>query len=111
VGTHSIQLTRTFSGQHESALLRKAEAIYPRRDVLENTFKTAHFRLRELPGNEMPVWWTAQFDGVRMPFAITAAAVRYYYDLSHAFVSQDFRGSANIRHSSSETRNLVSGML
>ena len=34
------------------------------------------------PSSDEPLWWYAAFDGVRIPWAVTGDAVRYYVGLS-----------------------------
>ncbi len=84
---HEIEIVRQFNNEQESILLKKAEAIYPDKGQ----------------GDE-EVWWSSSFDGVRIPYAITTAAVKYYLELSQAFQRGDFSGSSNIKMSRSRMK-------
>jgi hypothetical protein len=49
------------------ALLRKAEAVYPKREKVLAAIEKAHFKLSQTPDAKEPLWWTSAFDGVRIP--------------------------------------------
>jgi hypothetical protein len=78
---------RTFQTPAEERLLRIAEETYPPSKAIA---LFADERLdRKALRREKRLWWYDQFDNVRIPFAVTGDAVRYYVALAQAFGSGD----------------------
>ena len=70
---------RSFRDSDEERLIRIAEETYPPPEAV--------LAAGESPGNRAPskqprLWWYGDFDGVRLPYAITMDAVRYYLNLT-----------------------------
>lgn len=102
-GDHKVLIERRFGSPEEERLLRIAEALYPPRDTLEAAIQRAKFKVGDLP-DDGDLWWSSSFDGIRLPFAITGKAVRYYLGLTDSFERGDFEGSKGIRMESSYFR-------
>lgn len=93
-GSYSVRIRRMCS-LGEPDLGRVAESLYPPRDIVEAAADVAWQGLREIP-EVSDLWWTEEFDGIRLPYAITGPAVRYYMDLSAAWREGDFSGSRGL---------------
>lgn len=102
-GSFQIDVHRAFRSAEEGRLLKIAEATYPPRDSVLAAIPRAHFKLGAAP-DETYLWWSSSFDGVRIPYAITADAVQYYLDLTESFRRGDFSQSHGIRMDSSRFR-------
>lgn len=94
---YTVEIDRVHSGQQTVALLKKAEALYPKREKVWAASRDAHFKLSQSLDIKEPLWWSSSFDGVRIPYAITAGAVTYYQKLIQDFMKGDFSGSGNIK--------------
>lgn len=95
-GNYKIEIHRTFKNSREEKLLRIAEATYPNRErVLEAASGFRGGKYFE-PSPE-PLWWYDNFDYTRILYSITAAAVKYYWDMSEKFTrtSLDYRADIN----------------
>jgi len=90
-----VRVKRTFDNEDEERLLRVAEGTYPPRAAV-----TARLKLRaqwtDPDSTRRSLWWQAAFDGVRIPYAITADAARYYLELSKAYVRGDHAAVSTI---------------
>ncbi len=78
-GIYTKTIQRNFSDEYEKSLIEKAEAWYPSR---EEVLAAAGMNM-EIP--DAFFWFYQEFDGVYIPFAITADAVKYYSDLIDQF--------------------------
>lgn len=94
---YTMEIKRIADSPQAAQMLKKAEAVYPRRETVLAAAKNAHFKLRQTPDAKESLWWSSAFDGVRIPYALTAGAVVYYQNLMEAFTQNDFSGSANIK--------------
>jgi len=73
-------VNRNFSDLEEEHLIRIAEETYP---PIEAVLPVAGSRPgREALAKEKRLWWYDTFDGVRLPYAVTMDAVRYYLKLT-----------------------------
>lgn len=106
-GNYTIVITREWDGKKELELLKKAEAVYPNKDEIVAEAKKKDSEWQIPLEDKDPLWWYSSFDGVRIPYAITARAVRYYLDLTQAFRRGDFIVSANIRMLKSQLKYTV----
>src|SRR5437667_1125784 len=61
---HKVEIVRQFNTDAELMLIKKAEAVYPKREMVANKINTAHFKLDNIPQEEY-LWWYSEFDGVR----------------------------------------------
>lgn len=94
---YSIHIDRRFLTRREDELLRKAEATYPpKARVLSDSAKTLA-RLNPAARHSKALWWWGEFDGVRLPYAITGGAVSYYLNQIQQFRHGNFRGSNGIK--------------
>lgn len=88
-------VTRGFRNAEEERLLRIAEETYP---PTEAVLSIAGSRPgREALSKEKRVWWYDEFDGVRLPYAVTMDAVRYYLGLTQALGRGDTTQTNGIR--------------
>ena len=76
-------VNRGFRNSEEERLIRIAEETYPPAEAVLSIAETR-------PGGHGPskqerLWWYGEFDGVRLPYAVTMDAVRYYLALTQAF--------------------------
>ncbi len=95
-GNYTAEILRRYTGETELKLLRIAESVYPPRErVLEVKVGDPFKSPQDVQGNE-PLWWYASFEGIRIPYAITTSAVRYYSDLVRAFRDQDFTATNGV---------------
>jgi Carboxypeptidase regulatory-like domain len=75
----TAEVRRNFQNAEEEHLLRIAEETYP---PAEAVLAIAEERPgRDAPLKQERLWWYGSFDGVRLPYAITLDAVRYYTEL------------------------------
>ncbi|MBW2261215.1 MAG: hypothetical protein JRG91_04510 [Deltaproteobacteria bacterium] len=88
-GDFVIEIARSFEGDDEACLILDAEAAWPeRQDVLALIGDEKH---QEWAGvTDEPLWWFRTFDDVRIPYAITEAALPYYAGVIDAFIAGDF---------------------
>ena len=100
---HMVTIRRVAHTPEERRALEVAERTDPPRDSVLAAMGHYDRRLDSLP-SEPRIWWTSSFDGVRRPYAITDAAVRYYLALGRAFRRGDFREVHGLRMSSSSVR-------
>jgi len=89
---------RNFSNIDEERLICIAEETYP---PLESVLSVADSR-RDTLTKEKRLWWYGAFDGVRLPYAVTLDAVRYYLKLTQALGRGDSSQTGGIRMKSSE---------
>jgi hypothetical protein len=106
----SVRIARPTASGDEQRALEAAEAAYPSREEVVKAIRQAHFKLKATPLDD-PLWWSSEFDGVRIAFAITAGAVRYYINMSEAFRQNRFQEvgvipmkSSRFNYSASVTR-------
>lgn len=97
---HVLELRRIFADSVEARMLRTAESVVPPRAAVLAEFM-GDDTVRAFARSAPRLWWGGTFDGVRLPYAITADAVRYYVALSDAFRRADFSGSNGISMSKS----------
>lgn len=98
----SKTIDRGGSNDFEQNLIRIAESQYPsREDVLDAASSSRHEEI-----SESKHWWYTSFDGVRIPYAITADAVNYYGDFIDSLVTKeqnDFYESAALAYNAQVT--------
>jgi len=76
-------------------LIRIAEETYPQPDAI---LPIAESRPgRQALQKEKRLWWYGEFDGVRLPYAVTMDAVRYYLGLVQAMGRGDSTQTKGIR--------------
>lgn len=68
----------------DAFLIAVAESHYPSRDSVEAVIGRKAREGFERPPMDEPVWWYTTFDRIRIPFAITGAAVEYYREVLRA---------------------------
>jgi hypothetical protein len=91
---------REFRTPVEERLLRIAEETYP---PTKAVLSIADVRLdRKALLQEERLWWYGEFDGVRLPYAVTMDAVRYYLGLTQALGRGDSSQTHGIRMKRSE---------
>jgi hypothetical protein len=73
---------RDFRNDLEGRLLRVAEETYPSTKAVASV--ADRFPDRGALLKERRLWWYGDFDGVRLPYAVTMDAVRYYLELTQA---------------------------
>jgi carboxypeptidase family protein len=86
---------RDFRNPAEERLLRIAEETYPPAQAVASIAS-----LRSTPtdlAREERLWWFDEFDGVRLPYAVTMDAVRYYLGLTQALGRGDSTQTHGIR--------------
>jgi hypothetical protein len=97
---HSSPLRRSFRNAEEERLIRIAEETYPQAEAV---LSIANSRPgREALSKEKRLWWYGEFDGVRLPYAVTMDAVRYYLRLTQALGRGDTTQTSGIRMKQSE---------
>ena len=74
---------REFRNPLEERLLGVAEGIYPPAKAVVSVADNHAERSKLL--REERLWWFGDFDGVRLPFAVTMDAVHYYLKLTQTF--------------------------
>jgi hypothetical protein len=78
-GPYVVNVERHFQNAQEEGLIGLAEAACPSIDALAG--ECAVF---DGPDHDCH-WWCDSFDGVLVPYAITAEAIQYYTELVHTF--------------------------
>ena len=81
---HVVTLTRTPADAASQRLIKAAEAAVPSRDELKKA--AGDFKL---PEDGSP-WWYKEELGVRIPFAVTGEAVKYFADLVGRYGKETF---------------------
>ena len=94
-GPHRVMIGRTDYSETGIDYLRIAEALLPPREIVTRAARVAHFKLDEIP-DDPDLWWSAEFDGMRIPYAINALTIDYYLGLTEDFKSGDFSGVKGI---------------
>lgn len=103
-GPHRVLISRRVDSPNAERLLRIAEATYPTR----SSVLAAARGLSSADSAATDLWWNTTFDGIRQPYAITAAAVRYYAALSDEYRRNDAVGADNfLAHSSLDYRAAI----
>jgi hypothetical protein len=87
-------VNRTFSSPEEERLLRIAEETYP---PVEAVLSILDSRKSGDLSQEKRLWWYGDFDGVRLPYAVTMDAVRYYLGLLQAMGRGDSTATRGLR--------------
>lgn len=80
-GPFKIHISRSFANPREEALLRKAEAVYPRKEPVIR-WKSSSPLCSQDRITTAPRWGTCGNDQIEMADIVTASAVRYFYDLT-----------------------------
>lgn len=81
------QVHREFRNPEEERLLRIAEEVYPPTKAVLS-LADRHLDRKALL-REKRLWWYGEFDGVRLPYAVTTDAVRYYLAITQALARGD----------------------
>jgi hypothetical protein len=103
---HSVRIRRVARTPEERRALEAAERADAPRDSVLAAMRRYRYRPDSLP-TEPRLWWARAIDGVRWPYAITDAAVRYYLALGRDFRRGDFREVGGLRMSSSSLRYIA----
>jgi len=77
-------------------LIEKAESFFPSESVFE-------YQDNYNPNGE-PCWWSGDFDGVRIPYAVTGSSVEYYVSLIRYFQKGEFNVAGTIQMQSSSIK-------
>ena len=101
---YGVTIARHFRGAAQEKLLARAEAIYPARDEILAASKSKNGRLSATDRAATDLWWWSDFDGVRLPYAVTSGAVHYYRQKVHEFRRGDFRASKGIKMTSASLK-------
>jgi hypothetical protein len=88
-------VNRSFRNPDEERLIRIAEETYPPTEAVLAIAKSVSGS--EALSKERRLWWYDTFDGVRIPYAVTMDAVRYYLGLTQALGRGDSTQTAGIR--------------
>lgn len=94
---YTIEINRNSADAQAEALLKKAEALYPKREKVLAIMSQYERATPPVSGAKEPLWWSDSANGVRIPYAITAGAVVYYQNLIQEFMQGDFKGSRNTK--------------
>ena len=82
---HQVMIHRVAADKQQSDMIAAAEAAQPSKEALKQAAAEA-----AVPTGEK-VWWYEEKLGIRIPCAITAAAVAYYSDLVGNYGKQGFK--------------------
>ncbi|HEY6349015.1 MAG TPA: hypothetical protein VI636_06355 [Candidatus Angelobacter sp.] len=83
LGPFKVEISRSFKGPAEEAMLKKAEAAYSSpKKMIEEVFQKLLFLAKDPPQEMAPIWGMRGNDNLQMANIVTARAVRYYYDLA-----------------------------
>lgn len=74
------------------ALVRKAETLFPPASEILGYRRGQDGACL----SDEPLWWYTSFDGVRIPYAVTASAVAYYLNLIYLYREGDFDGAGTL---------------
>ena len=91
-GDFTLSIHRRYEGPLAARLLQLAEATYPPRDSL---VIRAIERGTEVGSDSArtPLWWIDGLGVSRVPYAVTAGALRHYVDLTDKFRRHNFWGA------------------
>ena len=89
---YKVRIERDAKDAKFQALIEKAESLYP---LPEKVLVAARKPLGPAKGELL--WWCKDFDGIRIPFAVTANAVVYYQNALQEFGKGDFSRSHGIK--------------
>ncbi|MFH1744109.1 MAG: hypothetical protein ABIH23_34330 [bacterium] len=106
-GDHTIEVERVAANENEYRLIRAAENFYPPREEVLESIKTASFKIKTIPTEDVRLWWCSEFDGVRIPYAITKDAIDYYVSVVRALQKGDFSVCNGIHQKASRFRYSV----
>ena len=85
LGPFKVEISRSFKGPAEEAMLKKAEAVYSSPEkMIEEVFQKLLFLAQDPPQEMAPIWGTRGNANLQLASIVTARAVRYYYDLALA---------------------------
>ena len=90
---YKVRIERDAKDAKLQALIEKAESLYPLPEKVKDN-KRGLIRGRD---KDELLWWCDEFDGIRIPFAITANAVVYYQNALQEFGKGDFSRSHGIK--------------
>jgi hypothetical protein len=76
-----IDVMRDFRTAEEERLIRIAEVTYPLRDAIS---PPDWAMLNPIPARKH-LWWLGSDEGLRVPYAVTMDALRYYLDLTQRY--------------------------
>ncbi len=91
-----IEIERTYKGVDEAHLIAVAEGIQPDRNEVLTAIGPPGMQAEAGVEPDAALWWFATFDGIRIPWAITADALDYYVMVIEAFEKGDFSSSKGI---------------
>jgi hypothetical protein len=92
-GPFRVLIDRRAPTASAERLLQVAEATYPPHHAV---LAASDRRLSRADSAAVDLWWSTTFDGVRQPYAITNAAVRYYSALTEAYRRGEARQAGSI---------------
>lgn len=105
-GNFRVAIERQYENEAQKKLLTLVEATYP---IYPDSILIPGFNRPE--EGSPPRWWTSEVDGIRIPVAVTRAAVDYYLDLIkslRAADTTDTTESGNLRQRSAELQYTAS---
>ena len=80
-GKYTVEIVRQFSNENERALIRKAEALYPKESELNPIEVNPSYN----PSDEdKPYWSRVSFGGVKVTRIVSTRAILYYQGVSAA---------------------------
>lgn len=88
-GDFTYSVKREFPDSNAARLLAIAESCYPSREALIEIAATHYFEMGSDTA-QGPLWWCDGPGVRRVPYAVTAGALRHYLDLSERFRNHDY---------------------
>jgi hypothetical protein len=95
-GNFAVSIMRKYDDENQLRLLRIAESVYPSRDSVAKWRELVRKEGEPASNENEPDWSYLSFDDVRIPCAITSAAIEYYSNLVKAFEQGDFSQTAGL---------------
>jgi len=86
-GAYYLIFQRRYSNSEEEQLLKIAEATYPKREVMSVAIEAAPHGLDPIPEVE-DLWWYAEYNDVRVPYAITGKSANFFLTLYKQITGQ-----------------------
>lgn len=86
-GSYKINIVRKSPNETERLLIRKAEALYPKENLVEKPKSTtaAEKKVFSPTVEEAPFWSLKSFDGVKIAAIVSTRSINYYLELSSAY--------------------------
>lgn len=95
-GSHPVTIKRSYVDVKQAKLIQLAEATMPKKEDVIKAMRSRGRQAFDTANTENP-WWYDAFDGVFIPYAITAEGLSYYVALSDSFRKGNYSETKGIK--------------